>query len=165
MKKNNDCFTHVSKFLPIIVCFVLLLMTCVPAFAAGTDEKAVKTAAAASQNVEAEAASTMTAGEKIKSFSFSKMISDVKAAAGNLKFIPWYTFYVDGRAYDTDGVEHVDEGWDNVIGDLKASGTSFGEFCAQYAAVMTNWAYTMAAIVGIIILALKKNKKWWWEGK
>ena len=50
------------------------------------------------KTVEAEPASTMTAGEKIKSFSFSKMISDVKAAAGNLNFIPWYTFYVDGRA-------------------------------------------------------------------
>lgn len=40
--------------------------------------------------------------------------------------------------------------------------TTFAEFCAQYSAVQTNWAYTYAAIIGIIILLIKKNKKWYW---
>lgn len=40
--------------------------------------------------------------------------------------------------------------------------TTFAEFCAQYSAVQTNWAYTYAAIVGIIILLIKKNKNLYW---
>ena len=32
--------------------------------------------------------------------------------------------------------------------------TTFAEFCAQYSAVQTNWAYTYAAIIGIIILLI-----------
>ncbi len=40
--------------------------------------------------------------------------------------------------------------------------TTFAEFCAQYSAVQTNWAYTYAAIIGIIILLIKKNKNWYW---
>ncbi len=40
--------------------------------------------------------------------------------------------------------------------------TTLAEFCAQYSAVQTNWAYTYAAIIGIIILLIKKNKKWYW---
>ena len=39
---------------------------------------------------------------------------------------------------------------------------SLAEFAAQYADVQTNWAYTYAAIIGIIILLIKKNKKWFW---
>lgn len=39
---------------------------------------------------------------------------------------------------------------------------SLAEFAAQYADVQTNWAYTYCAIVGIIILLIKKNKKWFW---
>lgn len=39
---------------------------------------------------------------------------------------------------------------------------TLAEFCAQYSAVQTNWAYTFAAIIGIIILLVKKNKKWYW---
>lgn len=40
--------------------------------------------------------------------------------------------------------------------------TTLAEFAAQYSAVQTNWAYTYAAIIGIIILLIKKNKKWYW---
>ncbi len=40
--------------------------------------------------------------------------------------------------------------------------TSLAEFCAQYSDVQTNWAYTYAGIIGIIILLIKKNKKWYW---
>lgn len=40
--------------------------------------------------------------------------------------------------------------------------TTLAEFCAQYSAVQTNWAYTFAAIIGIIILLMKKNKKFYW---
>ena len=45
---------------------------------------------------------------------------------------------------------------------IAGSNTSLAEFCAQYAAVQTNWVYTIAAIIGIIILIMKKNKKWYW---
>ena len=37
--------------------------------------------------------------------------------------------------------------------------TTLAEFCAQYSAVQTNWAYTYAAVIGIVILLIKKNKK------
>ena len=40
--------------------------------------------------------------------------------------------------------------------------TTLAEYCAQYAAVQTNWVYTVAAILAIIILLVKKNKKWQW---
>ncbi len=40
--------------------------------------------------------------------------------------------------------------------------TTLAEYCAQYSAVQTNWAYTFAAIIGIIILLMKKNKKFYW---
>ncbi|MCR5523251.1 MAG: hypothetical protein K6F64_06395 [Clostridia bacterium] len=40
--------------------------------------------------------------------------------------------------------------------------TSLAEFCAQFADVQTNWCYTIAGIIGIIILLIKKNKKWYW---
>ena len=42
------------------------------------------------------------------------------------------------------------------------SDLSLAEFCAQYSDVQTNWAYTYAAIIGIVILLIKKNKKWFW---
>ncbi len=42
--------------------------------------------------------------------------------------------------------------------------TTLAEYCAQYAAVQTNWVYTFAGIIGIIVLLLKKNKKWYWYG-
>lgn len=45
---------------------------------------------------------------------------------------------------------------------IPGSGTSLAEFCAQYSDVQTNWCYTIAAIIGIIILLMKKNKKWYW---
>ena len=40
--------------------------------------------------------------------------------------------------------------------------TSLAEFAAQYSDVQTNWAYTYAGIIGIIILLIKRNKKWYW---
>lgn len=151
-----------KKLLPLLMCILLVFLTSISVFAAENEVKTDEAVNAVMQVEAVQSAPQMTAGEKIKSFSFSKMIADIKAAAGNLNFIPWFTFYEKGRAYTEDGVEHIEEGWDSIIPELKATGTSFGEFCAQYAAVMTNWAYTMAAIVGIIILALRKNNKWWW---
>lgn len=103
-----------------------------------------------------------TFSEKIQSFRFSQMIDDVKASVKNIRFIPWYTYYTLGRGNDKNGVEHTDRGWDAVNAELRDSGTSFGEFCAQYSAVMTNWAYTLSGIAAILILILKGNKKWYW---
>ncbi len=40
--------------------------------------------------------------------------------------------------------------------------TSLAEFCAQFADVQTNWCYTIAGLIGILILIIKKNKKWYW---
>ncbi len=40
--------------------------------------------------------------------------------------------------------------------------TTLAEYCAQYSAVQTNWVYTIAGFIGIIILLLKKNKQWYW---
>ena len=100
--------------------------------------------------------------EKIKSFTFSGMIADVKNSVKTLNFIPWYTYYTQGKAYDENGADHPDKGWESIYTLLKDSGTSFGEFCAQYSAVMTNWAYTMGAIAAIIVLLIKGNKKWYW---
>ena len=45
---------------------------------------------------------------------------------------------------------------------VSGSGLSLAEYCAQYSDVQTNWCYTVAALIGIIILILKKNKKWFW---
>lgn len=45
---------------------------------------------------------------------------------------------------------------------VPGSGTSLAEFCAQYSDVQTNWCYTIAGLIGIIILLMKKNKKWFW---
>ncbi|MCQ2461777.1 MAG: hypothetical protein MJ177_00040 [Clostridia bacterium] len=45
---------------------------------------------------------------------------------------------------------------------VAGSGTSLAEFCAQYSDVQTNWCYTIAGLIGIIILLMKKNKKWYW---
>ena len=42
------------------------------------------------------------------------------------------------------------------------SGMSLAEYCAQYSDVQTNWCYTIAGIIGIIILLMKKYKKWYW---
>lgn len=41
-------------------------------------------------------------------------------------------------------------------------GTTLAEYCAQYAAVQTNWVYTLAAIICFAVLLMKKNKKWYW---
>lgn len=59
----------------------------------------------------------------------------------DLNFIGWYSF----RDIIIDGTN-----------------TTLAEFCAQYAAVETNWVYTLAAIIGIAILLIKRNKKWYW---
>ncbi|MBQ4625638.1 MAG: hypothetical protein IJB45_00115 [Clostridia bacterium] len=58
----------------------------------------------------------------------------------NLNFIDWVSFK-------------------NIIVD---GTTTLAEYCAQYAAVQTNWVYTVAAILAILILLVKKNKKWQW---
>lgn len=60
----------------------------------------------------------------------------------NFNFIDWLSFK---EIFPIDGVN-----------------TSLAEFCAQYSDVQTNWCYTIAAIIGIIILLMKKNKKWYW---
>lgn len=39
---------------------------------------------------------------------------------------------------------------------------TLAEYCGQYAAVQTNWVYTIAALLGIVVLAVKGNKKWYW---
>ncbi len=90
--------------------------------------------------------------EAIRNFSLSETVSQVSAALSNMNFIQWFTYY------------KMD--WNEIIalvqGDTGFSATSFGQYCAQYAATMTNWAYTLAAICAIIILLCKKNKKWFW---
>jgi hypothetical protein len=62
----------------------------------------------------------------------------------NLNFIDWVAFK------------------DIAVDAIAETSTTLGEYCAQYAAVQTNWVYTIAAIVGIAILLMKKNKKWYW---
>lgn len=92
------------------------------------------------------------AWESICNFSFSETIEQIAAALGNLNFIQWFTYYgldwnaISGLAADANGF----------------GATTFGQYCAQYAATMTNWAYTLAAIISIIVLLCKKNKKWYW---
>lgn len=39
---------------------------------------------------------------------------------------------------------------------------TLAEYCAQYSAVQTNWVYTVAGIIGILLLLISKNKKWYW---
>lgn len=60
----------------------------------------------------------------------------------DFNFIPWLEF--------------------KEIFPVPGSGVSLAEFCAQYSDVQTNWCYTIAGLIGIIILLLKKNKKWYW---
>ena len=51
----------------------------------------------------------------------------------------------------------------NALKEVFVDGTtSISEYAAQYSAVQTNWVYTLAGIIGIAILLLKKNKKWYW---
>ena len=45
---------------------------------------------------------------------------------------------------------------------VAGSSTSLAEFCAQFSDVQTNWCYTIAGLIGIIILLMKRNKKWYW---
>lgn len=58
----------------------------------------------------------------------------------NINFIDWFSF--KGIAVD--------------------ESMSLADYCAQYAAVQTNWVYTLSAIFGIIILLIKRNKKAYW---
>jgi cell division protein FtsB len=103
-----------------------------------------------------------TLSGKLKEFSLTKMFSDVKHALSNMNFIKWYTYYTIGRAVDENGVEHTDIGWDAIHARLRQSGASFGEYCAQYSAVMTNWVYTMGGFAALLILFIRGNKKWYW---
>lgn len=92
------------------------------------------------------------AWQAIISFSLADTVAQVKEAFAELHFIRWYDLY--------------NMTWEEISalasqnGDFAA--TTFGQYCAQYASTMTNWAYTMAAICAIVILLCKKNKKWYW---
>lgn len=92
------------------------------------------------------------AWEAIKTFSMSDTLSQISSALHNLNFIQWYKLY----QLDWDGIISL------VKGNTGFSATSFGQYCAQYAATMTNWAYTLAALLGIVVLLCKHNKKWFW---
>ncbi|MBQ6266746.1 MAG: hypothetical protein IJK64_03130 [Clostridia bacterium] len=92
------------------------------------------------------------AWESIVNYSFSDTMSQISEALHHMNFIQWFTLY---------GMD-----W-SQISKLATDGssfgaTTFGQYCAQYAAVMTNWAYTLAAVFSIILLLCKKNKKWYW---
>ncbi len=113
-----------------------------------------------SENTAQSEAATLSG--KLKEFSISKMFSDVKHALSNMNFIKWYTYYTMGRAVDENGTEHTDIGWDAIHAELRQSKASFGEYCAQYSAVMTNWVYTMGGIAALLILFIRGNKKWYW---
>lgn len=52
--------------------------------------------------------------------------------------------------------------WPSFKDIVLEGGTTLAEYCAQYAAVQTNWVYTLAAFICIAILLIKKNKKWYW---
>ena len=52
--------------------------------------------------------------------------------------------------------------WPSFKDVVLEGGTTLAEYAAQYAAVQTNWVYTLAAIIAIAILLIKKNKKWYW---
>ena len=92
------------------------------------------------------------AWEAICNFSWAETVAQISAALGNLNFIQWFDYYkldwasISSLAEDANGF----------------GATTFGQYCAQYAATMTNWAYTLAAIMSIIVLLCKKNKKWYW---
>ena len=92
------------------------------------------------------------AWQAISDFSLSGTLAEISAALGNMHFIQWYSYSLLS--------------WQEIIGLVQSDSgfalTSFGEYCAQYAAVMTNWAYTMGAIVCILVLLCKRNKKWYW---
>ena len=92
------------------------------------------------------------AWQAVSNFSLSETLAEISAALHNLNFIPWYSYSLLS--------------WDEIIGLAGGNGgfsaTSFGEYCAQYAAVMTNWAYTMGAIFCLILMLSKRNKKWYW---
>lgn len=92
------------------------------------------------------------AWQAIVSFSLSDTLSQIAAALRDLHFIPWYSL---SQLSWTEIAALVSDG-----GSFSA--TSFGEYCAQYSAVMTNWAYTLAAVVSLIVLLCKRNKKWFW---
>lgn len=92
------------------------------------------------------------AWQAILTFSLSDTLAQISDALHHLNFIPWYSLSLLS--------------WDDIMNLIKGgdafTSTPFGEYCAQYSAVMTNWAYTMAAIVSILILICKRNKKWFW---
>ena len=92
------------------------------------------------------------AWQAVVNFSLSETLAEISAALHNMHFIPWYAYSLLSWQEITDMVQS---------GNGFAA-TPFGEYCAQYSAVMTNWAYTMAAIVCILILLCKGNKKWYW---
>ncbi|MBR6784889.1 MAG: hypothetical protein IKM25_01405 [Clostridia bacterium] len=46
--------------------------------------------------------------------------------------------------------------------EIAGTNMTLAEFCAQYSAVQTNWVYTVAGIIGILLLLINKNKKWYW---
>ena len=52
--------------------------------------------------------------------------------------------------------------WPSFKDIVLEGGTTLAEYCAQYAAVQTNWVYTLAAFIAIATLLIKKNKKWYW---
>ena len=52
--------------------------------------------------------------------------------------------------------------WPSFKDIVLEGGTTLAEYCAQYAAVQTNWVYTLAAFICIAIMLIKKNKKWYW---
>ena len=92
------------------------------------------------------------AWEAICNFSWAETISQISAALDNLNFIQWFDYY----KLDWESIS-------KLVADNSGFGaTTFGQYCAQYAATMTNWAYTLAAVMSIIILLCKKNKKWYW---
>ena len=52
----------------------------------------------------------------------------------------------------------------NDVPSLVDETTSLGQFAGQYAAVQTNWVYTIGAVLCMFILLAKRNKKWYWYG-
>lgn len=92
------------------------------------------------------------AWQAITTFSLSETFAQIGAALSNLNFITWFDFY----KLDWGAISGM------IAQDSAFTATSFGQYCAQYAATMTNWAYTLAALAGIIILLCKRNKKWYW---
>ena len=47
--------------------------------------------------------------------------------------------------------------WPSFKEIVLEGGTTLAEYCAQYAAVQTNWVYTLAAFIAIAILLMKKT--------